>query len=314
MRKVINIAIFAIGIITLVLTLSFVLGFDQSKDDKFSEVCVLKKSNPQLLDDFKTATPETLPETIAKYQAEADSMNTLLKAEQRQKDILYTYICNLDEQTEETFPAFQQDFAHYSKVLFAQSDNAQKYIDGFAKVADFNGLYKYVQSLKDEYTGVKNVYLTHKNNLKTTNSVLAQANAINDIVSTNKKEAELKSFQDDLSSFTSGSVTLNAMMIFIYIIMFLTIGLLLCFSIWNIASNFKESYKGLLGVVVLVLIVLLGYLIASPELTPSAIKMQQTPQQVKWIGGGIITFYVVFFGAILSIIGTIIMNAVKKAK
>ena len=146
MRKVINIAIFAIGIITLVLTLSFVLGFDQSKDDKFSEVCVLKKSNPQLLDDFKTATPETLPETIAKYQAEADSMNTLLKAEQRQKDILYTYICNLDEQTEETFPAFQQDFAHYSKVLFAQSDNAQKYIDGFAKVADFNGLYKYVMA------------------------------------------------------------------------------------------------------------------------------------------------------------------------
>ena len=129
-----------------------------------------------------------------------------------------------------------------------------------------------------------------------------------------KKEAELKNFQDDLSKFSKGSSTLNVAIIFVYIIVFLTIGLLLFFSIMNIAGNFKESYKGLLGLVALIVIFLIGYAISSPELTESAIKMQVTGQQLKWMGGGMFTFYVVFFGAILAIVGSIIMNAVKKAK
>ena len=83
-------------------------------------------------------------------------------AAQLQKDIIYTYICQLEEQTEETFPAFQQDFAHYSKVLFAQCDNAEKYTEGFSKVKDFKGLDKYIASLKKEYATVKNDFLTQK--------------------------------------------------------------------------------------------------------------------------------------------------------
>ena len=314
MRRITNIVIFAVGIITCLLTLWFVVGFDQKKSDKFDEVCVLKENNPEMLAAFKSATPETLPQVIATYQTKADTMNAQLKAAQLQKDILYTYICQLEEQTEETFPAFQQDFDHYSKVLFAQCDNAEKYINGFGKVKNFKGLEKYIESLKKEYAGIKNDYLVQKENLKVTNSILAQANAINDIVSTSKKETELKNFQDDLGSFSKGSTILNIAIIFVYIIVFLTIGLLLFFSIMNIAGNFKESYKGLLGLVALVVIFLIGYAISSPELTDSAIKMQVTGQQLKWMGGGMFTFYVVFFGAILAIVGTIIMNAVKKAK
>lgn len=314
MRKTTNIVIFAVGIITCLLTLWFVLGFDQSKSDKFDEVCMLKENNPEMLDAFKSATPETLPENISVYQTKADTLNTQLKTAQLQKDILYTYICQLEEQTNETFPAFQQDFAHYSKVLFAQSDNAAKYIEGFNQVKDFNGLNKYIESLKKEYAVIKNDYLIQKENLKVANSILAQANAINDIVSTSKKEAELKTFQDDLGSFSKGSTTLNAAMIFVYIIVFLTIGLLLFFSLMNIIGSFKESYKGLLGIVALVVVLLIGFAFSSPELTDSAIKMQVNGQQMKWIGGGMFTFYVVFFGAILTIVGTIIMNAVKKAK
>ena len=44
MRKITNIVIFAVGILTCLLTLWFVVGFDQKKTDRINELARLSKT------------------------------------------------------------------------------------------------------------------------------------------------------------------------------------------------------------------------------------------------------------------------------
>ena len=89
---------------------------------------------------------------------------------------------------------------------------------------------------------------------------------------------------------------------------------MLIFLLWNTFANLKSNLGLLIGVGVLLLLVLIGYITASSELSPVAIKQQADPNTVKWIGAGLFIAYVMLFGTVAIIIGTMIINSIKKAK
>ena len=100
----------------------------------------------------------------------------------------------------------------------------------------------------------------------------------------------------------------------LHTLFFVTILLLVVFALKAIFTNIKSSTKTLVVLVVFALVILLGYLLASSELTPSAVKMQLAPYQVKWIGAGMFVFYIAFFGAICAVIYAAISGAIKNRK
>lgn len=77
-------------------------------------------------------------------------------------------------------------------------------------------------------------------------------------------------------------------------------------------KNFKSSVGGLLGFAAIIVVAIIGYFVSSGELTEKAIDLQISSSTMKWIGSGLIVFYVLFFGTILMILGTMLMNTIKK--
>lgn len=314
MKKIVNIAIFVVAIITCVLAVCFASAFDQDKMANYNEAQMVNADNPQMIADFEATTPETLPAFVDQYRSEGATLSENLKAQQLQKDILYTYIVELGELTEETFPEYQANFPSHAKSLFAQADNAQKYTDGFSAVQDFSKLENYISKLNDEYSVIKQDYIHQKNYNKAYNSIVNQADGVNQVVSETKKAEDLSTLKADIAGYVSQGKLLNVTVMFGYLLFFVTIAMLLYFALKAIFSNIKNSYKSLLVIVAFVILVFIGYLIASPEMTPSAIKMQHTVQQVKWIGAGMFVFYIAFIGAICAIVGTAISSAIKNRK
>jgi NADH:ubiquinone oxidoreductase subunit 6 (subunit J) len=117
-----------------------------------------------------------------------------------------------------------------------------------------------------------------------------------------------------VKQFLLNGKLLNVIMALTYTLFIITILLLLVFALKAIFTNIKSSTKTLVVIVVFAVVIILGYLLASPELTPSAIKMQLTSSNVKWIGAGMFVFYVAFFGAICAIIYAAISGAIKNRK
>lgn len=312
-NKIVSLLIFAVAGIACILAILFVIGFDQDNVAKYNEIGLINEKNPTMLVDFQAATPETLSEFYTKYQAEAATLSADLKQQQLQKDITYTYLVQLKDLDENTFADYKNNFATNAASLFAKSDNADKYIKEFNQISDFKNLNAYIKKLTDEYTVIKNNFLNQKDYVKAYNSLLAQTDLISTYTQT-KKATELANFQDSVKNYIREGKILNSALVVIYIIFFATIGLLLLFSLIALVKDFKNSYKILIVLAVFALIVFLGYLLASPELSPSAIKAQMTSSEVKWIEAGEITVYVFFFGAILAALSSIVVSAIKNRK
>lgn len=314
MKNIVKIIIFVVAIITCILAVMFAAKFDQEKMANYNEARVVNDNNPEMVAAFEATTPENLPAFVEQYRTEGAKLSEALKAHQVQKDILYTYIVELNELTEETFPEYQAAFPAHSKALFAKADDAQKYVDGFAGVASFENLEAYVSTLENEYGVIKQDFIKEKTYNKAYNSLVNQADAVNQVVSDNKKAEDLAMLQSDVKNYISNGKLLNVTVMLGYFLFAVCIVMLLFFALKAILSNIKSSYKSLLVIVAFVILVFIGYLIASPELTPSAIKMQHTVQQVKWIGAGMFVFYIALAGAICAVIFTAISNAIKNRK
>ncbi|MCQ2270851.1 MAG: hypothetical protein MJZ52_06470 [Bacteroidales bacterium] len=314
MKNIVKIIIFVVAIITCILAVMFAAKFDQEKMANYNEARVVNDNNPEMVAAFEATTPENLPAFVEQYRTEGAQLSETLKAHQVQKDILYTYIVELNELTEETFPEYQAAFPEHSKALFAKADDAQKYVDGFAGVASFENLEAYVSTLENEYGVIKQDFIKEKTYNKAYNSLVNQADAVNQVVSDNKKAEDLAMLQSDVKNYISNGKLLNVTVMLGYFLFAVCIVMLLFFALKAILSNIKSSYKSLLVIVAFVILVFIGYLIASPELTPSAIKMQHTVQQVKWIGAGMFVFYIALAGAICAVIFTAISNAIKNRK
>ena len=314
MKNIVKIIIFVVAIVAVLLAVWFAGVFDQDKLDKYNEVMIVNQNNPEMVAAFEATTPESLPDFVDQYRNEGMTLAEGLKAQQIQKDILYTYIVELEELTAETFPEYQANFANHSKALFAKADDAQAYIDGFNAVADFDHLSNYISKLDDQYAVMKQAFIEKKSYNKAYNSLVNQADAVNQIVSENKKAEDLATLKSDVKQYISNGKMLNVIMALSYTLFFVTILLLVVFALKAIFTNIKSSTKTLVVLVVFALVILLGYLLASSELTPSAVKMQLAPYQVKWIGAGMFVFYIAFFGAICAVIYAAISGAIKNRK
>ena len=314
MKNIVKIIIFVVAIVAVLLAVWFAGVFDQDKLDKYNEVMIVNQNNPEMVAAFEATTPESLPDFVDQYRSEGMTLAEGLKAQQIQKDILYTYIVELEELTAETFPEYQANFANHSKALFAKADDAQTYIDGFNAVADFDHLSNYISKLDDQYAVMKQAFIEKKSYNKAYNSLVNQADAVNQIVSENKKAEDLATLKSDVKQYISNGKMLNVIMALSYTLFFVTILLLVVFALKAIFTNIKSSTKTLVVLVVFALVILLGYLLASSELTPSAVKMQLAPYQVKWIGAGMFVFYIAFFGAICAVIYAAISGAIKNRK
>lgn len=316
MRKIVNITIFAIAGVACILAVVFSSGFDDKSKEKYFATSQVKEASPEMLSDLADATVQTLPDFIKKYTDIADKKTTDNKKLQLQKEILFTYIASLKEIGDDNakFESYVAGFPSFAAKLNAEDETSKTYTEAFSKLKSVTDLPSYIQTLENDYVIIKQDYLVVVNQIKAMNFVIEEMNKINAIVSKNKKEIDLKEFQLATKDYQKQETTLNIALMASYIVFFITIGLLFVFSIYQITKNLKSSLGGIFGVLVLVVVGIIGYFVSSDVLTDSAIKMQTSPSEMKWIGAGLIVFYFVFFGTILAIIGSIVMNTIKKLR
>ncbi|MDR3047656.1 MAG: hypothetical protein LBU51_08625 [Bacteroidales bacterium] len=312
-RKITNIIVFTIAGICCILALVFAMRFDDNKKSLYDEISVIKPVNETLITDFNNVNVANLPDFLVKQNENKLELNTALKAKQLQKDILYTYLTELNDLSAETFDAYKTDFVGKATSLFAKADQKDKYTSGFNGVKDFIALEGYINSLEDEYATVKQDYLAEKEYVHAYSNFVKRVSDINDIVSESKKTNDLASLQNDVNTSTSESGILNTSMAFVYIIFAIAILLVILFSLWGIISSFKTSYKALVAVVALVVVFVIGYFIASPELSRSAINMGHTASEVRWIESGVFITYLMLLGAVLSIAVSPLINKFRKS-
>jgi len=311
MRRIVNIIIFAAALVVALLSVLFV-GVYNEDYTLYNQVGLIKEKSPEMLDEFLAVTPETLPQYVATYQEKAATLTAELKEQQLPKDIHYTYISNLKDVEADDFEAFKADFPHYSSVLFAKSDKKQEYVDGFNKVADYESLQQYINKLEDEYAPMRQDYLMQKDYVKAVNNLTGRAAMVLENVSASKQEAQLAELQDAVKSSEKSAKLINCAVSILYALFFVAIGMMICFAVYQLAKNFKTSYKVLIVIVVACVYIFILYSVATPEMTPSAIKEQHTISELKWINAGIVSCYTVFVGALLAILATGIINLLKK--
>jgi len=315
MRKIINISIFAIAGLAVLLSLIFALGFNQETKDKFDNAIEIKANNPQMLTDLENATVESLPNFIAKYEADLTTQNAELKKQKIQRDIFYTFIYQLGEVTDQaSLDNFIAKFPNYSKALFASANNKEYFINGFNKVKTYSDFQSYYKTLQNDYDVVNQEYLAVVTAIKAQTTLFKQIGDINAAVSMNKKQFDLHELQKNISSYKSGAVEFNITMNLFYILFIVTFAAMIIFLLWNVFINLKSNFTLLLGVGLIILIVIIGYFISSPELSAAAIKEKLEPSAMKWVGAGLFTFYCTIFGAIATILITLIHTSIKKAK
>ena len=312
MRKIINITIFAIAGLAVIVSLLFGVGFNQEAKDKFRNVVEVKASNPQMLSDLEIATIETLPAFIAKYEADITARKTDLNKEKKQRDIFYTFTYHLGTLfDDETFNNFKAKFPEYSKSMFAIASNKDQLISGFNKVNNFTEFQNYYDNLLVDYGVVAQNYLKKVSAIKAETTFLKQVSDINSAISVVKKQYDLSELQKSIKTFKSESTQFNIALNLSYILFFVTCALMLVFLLWHTFKNMKSNIGLLIGVGGIILLVFLGYLIASPELSPVAIKQGATPNTMRWIETGLYAAYAMLFGTIAVIIGTMIFNKIK---
>lgn len=312
MKRIANIIVLVIALAACIVSFIFAGSFDEKKKDKYYATLQVKECHPEMITDLQKATPEALPQYVDKYQALIDSTETLVNQKDLQRNIFYTFISHLSELQDTTFEAFKNDFPRYSSILFKKADNKDYYVNGFNNVKSFDQLSDYINTLKADYESVKQDYLVSAAELKQMKEVVKWSSDINAAISVEKKQHDLTQLQDEVAGFQKQAKLINITVNLIYVLAFLTIALLLFFAIRGIASDFKSSMGMLLGIVALIVVFFIGYFVSPDVHGPSAVKENLMPSTIKLVGAGAITTYVVFFGAILSIFATVIINAFKK--
>lgn len=314
MRKIVNIIIFTIAGIACILGLVFSGTFDDKSQDKYFAVNKVSEEYPQMITDLTATTVQTLPAFVEKYQDLINKKNQELKDQQLQKDIFYTYCVNLKEigNDQAKLDEFINKYPNYSAKLFKEAKNPQYYTEGFGKVKTIADLNDYIKGLDADYVVVKQDYLLEQDHIKAATSLLKITDEINSTNSKNKKEMDLTSLVESVKDYSSQTNYIDYALYLSYIVFFITIGFLVFFFGYHLIKNFKSSVGGLLGFALILVVAIIGYFVSSGELTQKAIELQVTSSQMKWIGSGLIIFYVIFFGTILMIVGSMLMNLIKK--
>jgi len=315
MRKIVNITVFALAGLTVLLTIIFVMGFNQETKDKFRNTAEIRTNNPQMINDLVNATIETLPTFIAKYQEELSARNEALKKQQVQRNIFYTYVYHLGNiVNQDTYDNFKAKFPANMTTVFSAADNKDYFISGFNSVTSYADFKKYYEKISAEYDMFRQDHLVKVSAVKAETTLLKQVSDIDAAISITKKQYDLDMLQKNVNSYKTGAIEFNLSLVLSYIIFFVTCALVITFLLMGIFSNLKGNFGMLIGIGLLLLLVVIGYATASSELTPVMMKEKADPGTVRWVGAGLFVGYCVFFGTIAVIIVTMIMNSLKKAK
>ena len=105
---------------------------------------------------------------------------------------------------------------------------------------------------------------------------------------------------------------INIGIIVTYIMIFGAALAVLAFSLMQMMKNAKNAKKTLYSIGGLILVLILGYLLSSPEVLPAYEKYKITSGAAKRVGMGLYTFYFLAIGAILAVIYSEFGKAIKK--
>lgn len=97
----------------------------------------------------------------------------------------------------------------------------------------------------------------------------------------------------------------------VYAVMALAFICLVGFAVWSVVANFKDSKETLIGVGVLSIILLIGYLISPATNSLIEQKFAVSSGMSKLIGGGLMATYIFMFGALLAAIWASISSRFK---
>ena len=234
---IVAIVTFVAAIFGVVIAIVFALRFDQDKLNKYTAVVCVNENNPEMLKAADTTTVQGLTNFISNYTTEGDSLSKILKAKQLQKNIVYTYITELNELKEETFTEYKNNFTNHSAALFAQADDPQTYIDGFNGVNEFKDLNAYISKLTEQYNVIKQDYIKEKTIYTAQNTLLKDANDVNQVVNEQKKQTDLTTLKSDWKSFVANSKILNVMMCVIYVLFFFALISALYFAVKTFSTS-----------------------------------------------------------------------------
>lgn len=290
---IVAIVTFVAAIFGVVIAIVFALRFDQDKLNKYTAVVCVNENNPEMLKAADTTTVQGLTNFISNYTTEGDSLSKILKAKQLQKNIVYTYITELNELKEETFTEYKNNFTNHSAALFAQADDPQTYIDGFNGVNEFKDLNAYISKLTEQYNVIKQDYIKEKTIYTAQNTLLKDANDVNQVVNEQKKQTDLTTLKSDWKSFVANSKILNVMMCVIYVLFFFALISALYFAVKTIIVN--ASFKTLIFIGIFGIIIFLCFMF-----TPT------------WIDALMVVFYIGFFGTICAVLYDVVSRLIGR--
>src|SRR5574344_228912 len=314
-QKIVSIVIAVIALVACVFAVIFAMRYDDSKTALYKYVAMIQEKNPGLITSFDKLTQVSeVPQFVATQReelAKLDKKNNELKL---QKDILYTYMEMVSEVNDSTFQAFQANYKQLENTLLAQYTDKDVIAKSYANVKTAADLNTHFLDLKEPYNKVKQEYLANKEYLKAAHAFVNMADQSTQAVSEKKQVEEFQAFQSDVEALNSWNSNINLAVILTYIIGGLSILAMIVFSVYHLAFNLKAATKTLIILLGAVVVVLVSYFIASPDLSPVAIKAQITPGISKMVSTGMILIYITFIGAILAIVWASISAIIKKMK
>jgi len=315
-RKIINIVIFAVAILACVLTIVFAAMFDSAKLTQYKAVNVLHDNNQAILDELVAATPENLNAYVEKSQAIYNELDASIRSEKKAKESFYDYLTTLKALNADNFDAFKAGYPENVNVLLQQFDTEGIYVQQFnEKCTSYKAMSNYLISLEQSYNAVRQEYLQKEEYRNSLKIVQDGVSAIAELNSVEKKVHDLKEYQADITNFQFSSKKMLDSAIFVLYIMFaIAILSLLVFAVIRIATNLKNSYKGLLAILAMVVVFLIAYLIATPAMDDVFIKLQISPETARLIEAGCYFCYTVFTVAILTIIVAPLISAFRAKK
>ncbi len=110
--------------------------------------------------------------------------------------------------------------------------------------------------------------------------------------------------------FYSGAITENLFLIWAYLLFFIATAATLAFSFVRIFSSAKSAKRGLISLGILVVLVFIAWLIASPEIPqfPGVNDFNLTPAISRYVGTVLVVTYILAISAIGSMLYASIKN------
>lgn len=330
-KRIVNIVVFALAIAVGVLAVVFVSKYDDEKKVlyKSSDLLRADESGQKILNELATVKVSNLDQYVKKTQDQYNTLDSTLKVQKKQADDFYTYVNVMKTTAAENFTDFKAAYPNnVASILSFDTDTRLdstgkvvetegKYVKAFKNIKNTDELSAYVLStLSVDYDAFHQDYLRKDEQRTALKEYIKNIENINSMNDVKQKEEQLKSFQDDIVNFkTLENKLLTPALYICYVLIITAILILLAFALIRIISNFKTSYKGLLVIVAMCVIVLICYALASPDANNEIFnKLQIAPNVGKRIEAGCYLVYFTFSLIIISIICCPIISWLRNKK